>query len=84
MTPGFGRDLPLYLQQALVDQDGDLNARVYTYFSVTVETQSDGGHQHIDLGHFGQAPQQNCSVTYGATYDDLNGDLAGIGAQFDS
>jgi hypothetical protein len=41
------------------------------------------GYQGLDLSDLNQGSQFDSSVTYGRNGDDLNGDLAGIGAKFD-
>jgi hypothetical protein len=78
-TSSLGIDTPPYLQQALVDQHGSWSTREYSYSTI-------GGHLEFSVGpqclDFGPTPPQD---PWSSTYADdgyTNGDLAGIGAQF--
>jgi hypothetical protein len=77
-TSSLGIDSLPYLRQALVDQHGSWSTREYTYSTIGGQLEFSVEPQHLD---FGPAPPQDpWSSTFADRY--TNGDLAGIGAQF--
>ena len=68
------------LQQALEDQHGSLITREYSDAGVVGGMEYSTGSNCLDLGPFPREDQW--SWTYADTSECLNGELAGIGAQF--
>ena len=78
-TSSLGINTPPYLQQALVDQHGSWSTREYSYSTIGGQLEFSVGSQHLD---FGPTPPQDPWSSIYADDGYTNGDLAGIGAQF--
>lgn len=80
----LGIDVSPALQLSLADQHGRLRAREPAYSTVGEGAQFLGDSQSGDFGNLKEIPKYEPYVALGYESDGLNGDLAGVGSQFDS
>ncbi|OBT74594.1 hypothetical protein VF21_06394 [Pseudogymnoascus sp. 05NY08] len=79
----LGIDVSPALQLSLADRHGRLRAREPTYSTVGEGAQFLGDNQSGDFGNTKEIPQYEPYVALDYDNDGLNGDLAGVGSQFD-
>lgn len=80
----LGIDVSPALQLSLADQHGSLKAREPPYSSMKEGAQFVGDSQSQDLGDVEESSQCEPRAAFGYESGCLNGDLDGIGTQFDS